>query len=207
MQGITFLLIGFIAYTYFSNKQAHGKLFGLGLTFLALSYACWGAATLLWTNPFIEYKTLAYTFQLASILVFVGCAINLTPSKYHKILNYGLIALTIALAIFMALSPFLSGPIFYSVRYYLSFSDSATVNVYAIIMSIALILAAVSVEPKKPDSHFLNSKKIGFIILAVCLAVSITSYDDTIRTVNGIILLADLVYLCIAHLNISINQK
>lgn len=207
LQGITFLLIGFVAYTYFNNKQAHGRLFGTGLTLLALSYACWGAATLLWTNPFIEYKTLAYTFQLASILVFVGCAINLTSNKYHKALNYILIAITLALAVFMAVSPFLSGPVFYSIRYYLSFSDSATVNVYAIIMAIALILAAFSVEPKKPDTHFLNSKKIGFIVLAICLAISITSYDDTIRAINGLILLADLVYLCVAHLNISISRK
>lgn len=207
LQGIIFVLLGFIAYTYFSSKQEHGKLFGMGLLLLALSYASWACTTLLWTNPFIDYKTLAYTLQLASILVFVGCAINLTAQKYHKILTSVLIGLSAAIGIFMIINPFLSGAFIYSLRYYLSFADSATVNVYAIIMAISLILASFSVEPKKPGTHFLNSKKTGFIILSICLAISVTSYDDNIRLINAIILLIDLVILSINHLNISINKK
>ena len=207
LQFVIFMLLAFVAYTYFAGRQQHGKLFGMGLSLLALSYACWAATTLLWVNPFVEYKSLAYIFQLSSILVFAGCAINLTAQKYHKVLNYLLIGLAVVIGVFMVINPFLSGAFVYSLRYYLSFADSATVNVYAIIMAISLILAAVSVEPKKPNAHFLNSKKIGFIILAVCLAVSLTSYDDTIRTLNAILLLADLVFLTISHLNISINKK
>ena len=99
------------------------------------------------------------------------------------------------------------GALIYSLRYYMSFADSATVNVYAIIMAISLILASFSVEPKKPGTHFLNSKKTGFIILSICLAISVTSYDDNIRLINAIILLIDLVILSINHLNISINKK
>ena len=207
LQVIIFVLLGFIAYTYFNNKQEHAKLFGMGLILLALSYASWACSTLLWTNPFIDYKTLAYTLQLASILVFIGCAINLTAQKYHKALNWALIGLSVSIGVFMIINPFLSGSFVYSLRYYLSFADSATVNVYAIIMAISLILASFSVEPKKPGVGFLNSKKSGFIILAICLAISVTSYDDTVRSFNAVILLADLVFLAINHLNISISKK
>ena len=207
LQAIVFVLLGFIAYTYFSSKQEHGKLFGMGLLLLALSYAAWACTTLLWTNPFIDYKTLAYTLQLASILVFIGCAINLTAQKYHKVLNWILIGLSVAIGIFMVINPFLSGSFVYSLRYYLSFADSATVNIYAIIMAVTLILASFSVEQKKPSVGFLNSKKAGFIILAICLAISVTSYDDTLRSINAIILLIDLVVLAINHLNVSISKK
>ena len=207
LQGIVFVLLAFISYTYFVSKQQHAKLFGMGLLLLGLSYASWIGSTLLWTNPFVEYKSLAYIFQLASILVFIGCAINLTANRYHKVLNYILIALSVLIGVFMVVNPFLSGAFVYSLRYYLSFADSATVNVYAIIMAIALVLASFSVEPKKPQAHFLNSKKVGFIVLAICLAISITSYNDNIRFFNAIILVTDLVFLAINHLNISISNK
>jgi len=207
LQTIVFVLLAFISYTYFVSKQQHAKLFGMGLLLLGLSYASWIGSTLLWTNPFVEYKSLAYIFQLASILVFIGCAINLTANRYHKVLNYILIALSVLIGVFMVINPFLSGAFIYSLRYYLSFADSATVNVYAIIMAIALVLASFSVEPKKPQAHFLNSKKVGFIVLAICLAISITSYNDNIRFFNAIILVTDLVFLAISHLNISISNK
>lgn len=207
LQGIVFVLLAFISYTYFVSKQQHAKLFGMGLLLLGLSYASWIGSTLLWTNPFVEYKSLAYIFQLASILVFIGCAINLTANRYHKVLNYILIALSVLIGVFMVINPFLSGAFIYSLRYYLSFADSATINVYAIIMAIALVLASFSVEPKKPQAHFLNSKKVGFIVLAICLAISITSYNDNIRFFNAIILVTDLVFLAINHLNISISNK
>jgi hypothetical protein len=207
LQTIVFVLLAFISYTYFVSKQQHAKLFGMGLLLLGLSYASWIGSTLLWTNPFVEYKSLAYIFQLASILVFIGCAINLTANRYHKVLNYILIALSVLIGVFMVINPFLSGAFIYSLRYYLSFADSATLNVYAIIMAIALVLASFSVEPKKPQAHFLNSKKVGFIVLAICLAISITSYNDNIRFFNAIILVTDLVFLAISHLNISISNK
>lgn len=207
LQTIVFALLAFISYTYFASKQQHAKLFGMGLLLLALSYASWIGSTLLWTNPFIEYKSLAYVFQLASILVFIGCAINLTASRYHKVLNYSLIALAGLIGAFMVINPFLSGAFVYSLRYYLSFTDSATVNIYAIIMAIALVLASFSVELKKPQAHFLNSKRLGFIILAICLAISMTSYNDNIRFFNGIILVIDLIFLAVNHLNISISRK
>ena len=207
LQTIVFVLLAFISYTYFVSKQQHAKLFGMGLLLLGLSYASWIGSTLLWTNPFVEYKSLAYIFQLASILVFIGCAINLTANRYHKVLNYILIALSVLIGVFMVINPFLSGAFIYSLRYYLSFADSSTVNLYAIIMAIALVLASFSVEPKKPQAHFLNSKKVGFIVLAICLAISITSYNDNIRFFNAIILVTDLVFLAISHLNISISNK
>ena len=95
IQGIIFLLLGYTAYTYFFSKQSHAKLFGLGIAFVALSFASWSMATLLWTNPFIEYKSLSYTLLIASILVFFGCSAYLAPAKYQRVIQIAVISIAV----------------------------------------------------------------------------------------------------------------
>lgn len=208
VQIVVAILLLYIAYTFIVSKQEHSKLFGLGLVFLGLSFASWSANTLLWTNPFIEYKQLAYTLQIASIFTFLGCAVYLCKPRYQRVLNICLLVLASAVALFLLASPYLSGALFYSLRYYLSFADPGTIFFYAVVMSISLVLASFTVPASKAKSaNMLDATRVGFIILALSLGLSLTAYDDTIRNINTIVLLVDVCYLAIQHSKTLINKQ
>lgn len=207
IQGIIFVLLGYMSYTYFSSKREHSKLFGMGLLLLALSYASWACATLLWTNPFIEYLNLSYILQIASIFVFLGCGIYLAPHKYQKILNYVLIAVAVISAGYLVINPLLNGAFIYSLRYYLSFQNQTTITVFAIIMALSLIFASFAVNSREKVMFELNLKNVLFILLALSLALGFTAYNDTLRNINSIALLVITIILTVTHVRLSTKAE
>lgn len=207
VQAIVFLLLLYVAYSYFASKTEHAKLFGLGLVFLSLSYASWAAATLLWTNPLIEYKTLAYTLQIAAILVFLGCSVYLAPKKYQRALDIFVIVLSALIAIYFFINPILDGAFVYSLRYYLSFQNEPTITIFSILMALSLIFACFSIGSEKAGRFKLDPKRALFIVLAITLAISYSSYSDTVRLINTAVLLISCVLLTFSHINVSLSKK
>ena len=167
VQAIVFLLLLYVAYSYFASKTERARLFGLGIVFLSLSYASWAAATLLWTNPFIEYKTLAYTLQIASILVFLGCSVYLAPKKYQRALDIFVVVLAALIATYLFINPILDGSFVYSLRYYLSFQNEPTITIFSVIMALSLIFASFAIGSEKSGRFKLDLKRALFIVLAI----------------------------------------
>ncbi len=207
VQAIVFLLLLYVAYSYFASKTEHARLFGLGIVFLSLSYASWAAATLLWTNPFIEYKTLAYTLQIASILVFLGCSVYLAPKKYQRALDIFVVVLAALIATYLFINPILDGSFVYSLRYYLSFQNEPTITIFSVIMALSLIFASFAIGSEKSGRFKLDLKRALFIVLAISLAISYSSYSDSVRLINTVVLLVDCTLLTFSHINVSISKK
>ena len=207
VQAIVFLLLLYVAYSYFASKTEHAKLFGLGIVFLSLSYASWAAATLLWTNPFIEYKTLAYTLQIASILVFLGCSVYLAPKKYQRALDIFVVVLAALIATYLFVNPILDGSFVYSLRYYLSFQNEPTITIFSVLMALSLIFASFAIGSEKSARFKLDLKRALFIVLAISLAISYSSYSDSVRLINTVVLLIDCALLSFSHINVSKSNK
>lgn len=204
---IIFLLLAYVAYSYFTIKKAHAGLFGLGMLFLALSFASWACAIQLWTNPFIEYRNLSYVLQLAAILTFLGCSVSLAPKRYQKLLNWAVIGIAAIVAIYLTVSPMLNGAFIYSLRFYLSFQNEPTIIVFAVLLALSLIMAVFSLNHESDKVFKLDFRSICFVVLALCLAIGFSSYSDYVRNINIIVLLIDSVLLAISHTNILPAKK
>ena len=196
---ITLNIVGFgyLAYKFIPAKLSTTKIFGYGMALLALVEFCVLGVNMLWTIPVLDFKSLQYLFYLYAILVlFATSAASLKPRTSYYINIFLAFTAILVTGLFFA-EKTLNNSTAYTINYYLSFDNPATLNIFSLTVALSLGMAALVVAQYFKDKSLKLALEVGYLIVIISLVISLIVFNDTIRLVSSIAQLGSLLAMSI----------
>ncbi len=207
--GLNILFFGYIAYKFIAVKNSTYRLFGYGMVLIALVELCILGVSMLWTIPLANFKTLEYLFYTYAILVLFAVSASLLKNKTKYFLNIFLIFFALIVTGFFLVSPNLNNAASYSLNYYLSFDNPATVNIFSLALALSFGMAVLVVSRDMKEKALKYSVEGGFLVVIACLVIKLIAYSDTLRLVVNILQVLVLlgVSIVISSRKLNTNKK
>lgn len=191
---ITLNIVGFgyLAYKFISSKSSSIKIFGYGMALLAFVEFCVLGVNMMWTIPVLDFKSLQYLFYLYAILVlFATSAASLKPRTRYYINIFLAFAAILVTGLFFA-ERTLNNATAYTINYYLSFDNPATLNIFSLTVALSLGMAALVVAQYFKDRSLKLALELGYLIVTISLVISLIVFNDSIRLISSIAQLSSL---------------
>lgn len=196
---ITLNIVGFgyLAYKFILAKRSTTKIFGYGMALLALVEFCVLGVNMLWTISVLDFKSLQYLFYIYAILVFFATsAASLKPRTSYYINIFLAFTAILVTGLFFA-ERTLNNSTAYTINYYLSFDNPATLNIFSLTVALSLGMAALVVAQYFKDKSLKLALELGYLIVIISLVISLIVFSDTIRLVSSIAQLGSLLAMSI----------
>ena len=194
---ISLNLLGFayISYRFLSVKNPTFRLFGFAMALLALLELCILGVSMLWTIPVIDFKSAQYIFYIYAILMLFGVSASTLKQKTKYFFNIFLLFAALIITGIFFINPNLNNATAYTINYYLSFDNPATVNMFSLALALSLGMAALTVGQKISDKTLRIATEAGYLVLIVCLVINLIIYSDVIRLGASILQLISILVL------------
>lgn len=173
----------FLAYRFWSAKGAIYKHFGAGLALYGLGFAAWTVAVL--TKANIElWTTVGVVPFAAAHLFYLMVATEKAKASTKSLVLFGGVAYLLAL-FFVRTFVYPSNPGFSDNGLFYFHAQAPVIALYVLAFTVSLLPAINAVSQTLKDKMLRTVSQIGFSILAVGGIILVTSYDDSLQTING----------------------
>jgi hypothetical protein len=177
----------FLAYKFYQAKNPTFKLFAIGLALFGAVEICYLGVSMLWTVPLIDFRSAQYLFYIYAILVMFAASASVLRTRTRYFINIFLAFFAIIVTGLYLINNNFEGATIYEIRYFLSFENAATVNIFSLILALSFGMATLIVGQRIKDKLHQTVIEAGFLIVIACQVVSLLSYGDTIRFVASLL--------------------
>lgn len=178
------LTILYIGYKFFSQKSSAFRNFGIGLLLYGAAFAIWSVAVITKPDNLAAITTIGVVpFAVAHLFFLMTASEKLKASNKSLVmmLGFGYLALLLVLRAFV----YQSDPAFSANGLFYFHADPAIIALYIGAFASSLLPAINIVSQKIKDKTLRFISQFGFTVLAIGGIVLLTSYDDTLQTING----------------------
>jgi hypothetical protein len=192
------LTILFIASKFLSQKANIYRNIGIGLALYGVAFAIWSVAVITKPTNLETYTTVGVVpFALAHIFYLLAGTEKVKAANRSLILMLGVGYL----AIILVLRSFVykSHPAFSANGLFYFHADPSIVALYIGAFAASLLPAINAVSQKIKDQTLKFVSQFGFTILAIGGIVMLTSYSDTLQTINGYVMGTTFVVLLLTY--------
>lgn len=174
----------FLAYKFVSEKAAVYRNFGLGLLFLGLAFAVWTVVVLTKPDNLENLTTIGAIPFAVSFLFFLMAGTTKLKASQKSLVMFGGLGY---LAVLLLLRTFVyeSHPSFSDKGLFYFHADPTIIALYIVGFATALLPAINAVSQQIKDKSLRFVTQTAFTTLAIGGIVLVTSYDDTLQTING----------------------
>jgi hypothetical protein len=147
---------------------------------------------MLWSAAFVDFKSMQYLFYIYAILMLFSVSATSLRQKTGYYLNIFLAFLALIVTGIFFINPGINNATAYTINYYLSFDNPATVNIFSLTLALSLGMAALIIGNQIKDRTLRLVTEIGFLIVIICLVMNLIVLSDSLRLVASIIQLVTL---------------
>lgn len=192
------LAILFLAYKFLSQKALVFRNFGVGLLISGVAFAVWTAVVIIKPNNLEVFTTIgALPFAVGFLFFLMAGTHKLKAANKSLVLLAGVGYLLILL--FLRTLVYKSHPAFSSNGLFYFHAEPAIIALYIGAFGAALLPAINVVSQQLKDKTLRFITQFGFTILAVGGIVMLTSFSDTLQTINGWVMGVAFLLLVVAY--------
>jgi hypothetical protein len=178
------LAILFLASKFLSQKNSVFRNFGIGLALYGVAFAIWSVAVVTKPTNLDAITTIGVVpFAAAHLFYLMVGTEKLKASSRSLVmmLGVGYLAILLVLRAFV----YTSHPAFSAKGLFYFHADPAIIALYIGAFAASLLPAINIVSQQIKDKTLRFVTQFGFTTLAIGGIVLLTSYDDTLQTING----------------------
>jgi heme/copper-type cytochrome/quinol oxidase subunit 4 len=178
------LAVLYLAYKFLNGKGPVFRNFGVGLLLTAVAFAVWALAVITKPADLDAITTIGVVPFAVGLLFFLMAGTQKLKAANRSIvmmIGLGYLAVLLFLRAFV----YQSHPAFSAKGLFYFHAKPAIIALYIGAFAAALLPAINAVSQQMKDKSLRAVTQLGFTILAIGGIVLVTSYDDSLQTING----------------------
>jgi hypothetical protein len=187
----------FLGYWFIKIKKPTFKLFGISMALLAVVELCVLGVNMLWNLPILDFKSLQYLVYLYAILMLFATCSSSLRSKTSYYINIFLAFAAILVTGLFFFERTLNNATAYTINYYLSFDNAATLNIFSLTVALSLGMAALEIGQNIKNKTSKLIFESSFLVITISLVLNLIIYNDTARLIASIVQLLALLGICL----------